>query len=408
MSSLIAEHGGAMLHLDVTQSCRSANSSGVQVVTRSLYRALAVRTAVEPLAWDSLLQCYVHLSASEIDRLETPFPKKYRPAIRPNKQDNPPWKTFARSMLRLSRRMRWQDFRQPGTIMFFPEVFRDARVQLLPRKLASCVATAAIFHDACVLKFPEHTPAMRSRNFLEYATYAASRDLVVCISRETKKDLEQFILPKVDSPGRIKVDAWPVERPLCMPEIPSPRDEGPLLLCVSTLGYQKNHLGLLEAAESLWKDGIHFRLELIGQADQTWSEGVILRVDQLRASGRNLRWLRHVDNTTLVERYGQATFTVYPSRHEGFGLPILESLAHGKPCICGSNGAIGEASSDGGCLQVDQNDPDALARGIRRLLEDKTLVKQLRAEALDRNLGSWDDYAKRFLECLDNIPASPN
>ncbi len=396
-----------MLHLDVTQSCRSANSSGVQVVTRNLYRALAGRIKVKPIAWDSLLQCYVRLSLSELDRMEKPFPPNYRPASRPNKQDNPAWKTFSHSILRLSRRIRWRDFESPGNALIFPEVFRDSRVRFLPRRLPPTLSTSAIFHDACVLKEPENTPAERARNFLEYAIFAASRDLVVCISQETRQDLEKHILPKVEFPGYLTVDPWPVERPSSIPEIPSTENELPLLLCVSTLGYQKNHLGLLDAAERLWDEGLLFRLELIGQVDKTWSGRVIPRINQLRASGRNLEWLRHVDDATLADRYAQTAFTVYPSRYEGFGLPILESIAHGKPCVCGYNGAIGEASSGGGCLQVNQNEVDSIANGIRLLLSDETHLRTLRTEALERDLGSWSDYAKRFLGRFDEIVASP-
>ena len=146
-----------------------------------------------------------------------------------------------------------------------------------------------------------------------------------------------------------------------------------------------------------------FRLELIGQVDKTWSGRVIPRINELRASGRNIKWLRHVDDETLADRYRQSKFTVYPSRYEGFGLPILESIAHGKPCICGSNGAIGEVSSGGGCLQVDQNDVKSLASGIRKLLEDENLIKKLRDQALRRELGSWEGYAERFLERFGEI-----
>ena len=396
-----------MLHLDVTQSCRSANSSGVQVVTRHLCRALADQTKVKPIAWDSILQCYVRLSLSERDRMESPFPPNYRPAARPNKEDNPPWKTFSRSILRLSRRIRWREFESSGNGLLFPEVFRDSRVRLLPRRLPPTLNTSAIFHDACVLKEPENTPAGRVRNFFEYAIFAASRDLVVCISDETRQDLEQRILPKVEFPGHLTVDSWPVERPASVPEIPSTGNEPPLLLCVSSLGYQKNHLGLLDAAERLWGEGLLFRLELIGQVDKTWSGQVMPRISQLIASGRNLEWLGHVDDVTLANRYAQAAFTIYPSRYEGFGLPILESIAHGKPCICGSNGAIGEVSSGGGCLQVDQNEVDSLANGIRLLLSDGDHLGRLRTETFERDLGSWSDYAKRFLERFDEIVGSP-
>ena len=395
----------AMLYLDVTQSCRSANNSGVQVVTRNLYRALAAKAQVQPLAWDPLLQCYAKLSLSERDRLENPFPRDYKPTARPNKRDNPAWKTFSRSILRLSRRMKWRGFAEAGTTMIFPEVFRDARAKVLPLRLPGHLTKAAVFYDTYVLKEPEKTPPKRARNFIEYAKFVASSNLILCISRETKEDLERFILPEVKDHGHATVAYLPVERPANLPSNPN-TETSPLILCVSTLGYQKNHLGLLEAAERLWKDGLDFRLELIGKADPTWTGKILPRIDELRDEGKDLHWLRHVDDQKLAERYRHASFTVYPSRYEGFGLPILESMAHGKPCVCGSNGALGEASSEGGCLQVDQNDPASLAGGIRKLLEKGELLQSLQEEALGRDLGSWDDYADSFLKNLSQVDSS--
>jgi glycosyltransferase involved in cell wall biosynthesis len=99
-----------------------------------------------------------------------------------------------------------------------------------------------------------------------------------------------------------------------------------------------------------------------------------------------------VSDVELAEAYRNCAFTVFPSRMEGFGLPILESLWHGRPVVCGSNGALGEVSSGGGCLHVDQNDPVSLAGGIRLLLTAPDLLDALRREALGRSFRSWEDY----------------
>ena len=167
MPTGIAEPDDAMLQVDVTQSCRSANSSGVQVVTRKLYRALTGHVQVEPLAWDPLLKCYARLSPSEKERMENPFPANYRPTERPNKKDNPPWTTFSRSVFRLSRRIKWKDLGSPGKAMLFPEVFRDARTRTLPKRLVESSRTSAIFYDAYVLKEPKQTPPEHSSSLLQ-------------------------------------------------------------------------------------------------------------------------------------------------------------------------------------------------------------------------------------------------
>jgi glycosyltransferase involved in cell wall biosynthesis len=116
----------------------------------------------------------------------------------------------------------------------------------------------------------------------------------------------------------------------------------------------------------------------------------------MQTSGRPFRWLKHVDDDRLERAYCECAFTVYPSLMEGFGLPILESLAHGKPCICGDNGALGEVSAGGGCLFVDQTSWEDLAGAMRRLLSDRALYARLSTEARVRKFRSWSNY----IDCL--------
>jgi glycosyltransferase involved in cell wall biosynthesis len=121
---------------------------------------------------------------------------------------------------------------------------------------------------------------------------------------------------------------------------------------------------------------------------------------RLQRQVRPVRWLRHVSDERLHEEYRSCRFTAYPSLFEGFGLPIMESLWHGKPCICGGNGALGEAARDAGCLIVDQASEEALAAGIEKLLMDEGLYAQLCAQARTRRFRSWPDYIDRLLEHL--------
>jgi glycosyltransferase involved in cell wall biosynthesis len=170
------------------------------------------------------------------------------------------------------------------------------------------------------------------------------------------------------------------------------------------LRLRKNHLILLKACEMLWQEGHDFCLDLIGIADapaDTWK--ILRQIRRLGREGRPVRWLRHVSDAELAEAYRNCAFTVFPSRMEGFGLPILESLWHGRPVICGSNGALGEVSSGGGCLHVDQNDPGDLARGIQTLLDDRDLYKRLQAETRERRFRSWGDYSADLLATLAEV-----
>ena len=154
----------------------------------------------------------------------------------------------------------------------------------------------------------------------------------------------------------------------------------------------------------LWSEGLQFELVLIGRTTAHGGPMVNSEIDRLTRKGRPVQWLRHVDDESLHREYRDCSFTVYPSLREGFGLPIVESLWYGRPCVCGSNGALGEAAVGGGCLLVNQEDAVALADGLRQLLTNAPAYNRLCEEAHTRTFRSWDDYTDELLKEL-HIPS---
>jgi glycosyltransferase involved in cell wall biosynthesis len=84
---------------------------------------------------------------------------------------------------------------------------------------------------------------------------------------------------------------------------------------------------------------------------------------------------------------------VFPSLHEGFGLPVAESLALAVPVVTSNYGSTAEIAREGGCLLVDPRNDDAIAAAMRKLLTDDHLHARLLAECLARTPRSWADYA---------------
>ena len=211
----------------------------------------------------------------------------------------------------------------------------------------------------------------------------------------SKNALEKFAL-KENLTEKIKVHHLPVEDSASIK--PSAPINPPHILCISTLAYNKYHLTLLPALETLWQEGLCFEVDLVGQSDPSWTPRVIESMKPLIQKKRPIRWLKHIDQETLEEKYSSCSFTVYPSLYEGFGLPILESLIRGKPCICGNNGALGEVSVGGGCLTIEnQRDPAQLENAIRQILSDHALRQKLCTEARQRDFGNWKRYSSDLL-----------
>ena len=386
------------IFMDVTRACRSSRNSGMQRMTRRLFAELTPCASVTPLCWNTIANSYHQLGKAELEYLQTPFQRYKRPVSRPELLgENFPGELkrfFSRSKIDLFNLLGEND------IFVAPDQFTDRRVESLLKLTGKtrprCVA---IFHDAAGLRLSifRRGPA---QNFRRYLEALALFDLVICISEESRTDLLDFWRQNNIAPtGEVAVEGWPVEFEESE-RGPSRHKSSALVLCVSSFTPRKNHLRLLDAAQRLWDGGGKFDLYLAGSSSGNWGIKVAFEVRRLQLLGRPLRWLRHVDDCALHEAYRQCSFTVYPSLMEGFGLPILESLWHGKPCVCGGNGALGEVAEGGGCLIVDQSNAEAIANGIKTLLLDQAFYSRVCAAARARKFRSWPDYTDKLLAHL--------
>lgn len=386
------------IFIDVTQTCRSSNNSGIQVVTRNLFRGLNSRINVIPIVWDNLICQYSTLSTKELSNLENPFSKNYIPKARPNKEENYFLKEVINSINHFLKKINLKQSLGKKDFILFPEVFRDKRVKFLPQILNKKAYKVAIFHDANVLRNRSRTPQRRLSNFQTYLNIISTFDAISCVSYETKNALYKYGLKEV-LPNKVAVHNLPVEAPSKME--PSIQSKTPTILCVSTLSYNKNHINLLKAAEKLWHSGLSFKLELVGQSDPSWTPKVKEYIDQLQKNNHPINWAMHIDQDTLEKKYADCMFTVYPSLFEGYGLPILESLIRGKPCICGYNGALREVSKGGGCeILKNQQDPNQIAHAIKLLITDSSYLENLKLEIKNREFGSWEGYTNSLLNFI--------
>lgn len=172
----------------------------------------------------------------------------------------------------------------------------------------------------------------------------------------------------------------------------------PLVLCVGSHEPRKNHLAVLYAAETLWREGLDFELQLIGGSGFGSQLGD--RAEVLKGRGRPISVIRKASDAVLAQAYARARFTMFPSLHEGYGLPVAESLAYGTPVITANFGSMAEQIRDGGGLGVDTRDDEAITAAMRRLLTDDELLEKLRAEGANIPARSWDDYARDLWQQL--------
>ena len=272
---------------------------------------------------------------------------------------------------------------------------------------------AAVFVHDLAFRLRSAEVPWQQRLYLRAVLPPALRQAAAVLvpSESTKRDL----LALYRDPGlEQKVDVVP-EGP------PPPVEAGPLpeglepgfILAVGTVEPRKNYPRLLAAYRRL--RGKHGALPLIingrpgipqlviaGRAG--WAYGDTL--ERIRAEP-GVRYLGHVDEPTLEALYRSASVLAFPSLYEGFGLPLLEAMAHGVPAVVGVTGALPELAL-GAAISIDAEDPEAIAGALERLLADEGLRQKLGGEGRRRALDySWANAAKRTLEVLRRISSAP-
>ena len=251
----------------------------------------------------------------------------------------------------------------------------------------------AIFHDAMPLRIPGQADS-HDALFKVYVDSLANLDAVICISQEVKEDLLRFWKESNLQPKPIEVITWPVPFDDARP-VNSPTRRRARSFTFRGSSSARTTSSFSRPASPLWQKGEKFSLDLIGIEDAfTDTRKILKEMRRLAGLGYPVQWRKHISNIELTEAYRNCSFTVFPSKLEGFGLPIIESLWHGRPVICGRNGAIGEVSAGGGCYNIDQNNPAELASAIHLLLNDPEVYHRLFEETGRRTFRSWDDYGK--------------
>lgn len=185
---------------------------------------------------------------------------------------------------------------------------------------------------------------------------------------------------------------------------PSTGSDARYALMVGTLWPYKNAAGAVEAFALAAPDlPADFRLVIAGRdPDGRQLPALAARATSLGVAG-TVDLLGKVDQGKLDRLYANATVLLMPSRAEGFGLPVLEAMAHGVPVIAADRTALPEVVGDAGLL-FDPDRPEELAARLVDVATNPVLSERLGVAGLRRASElSWDASAAAYVRLFEEV-----
>ncbi len=311
--------------------------------------------------------------------------------------------TFAQDTSR--QQALWFALDRPLAEIFWPEaqiVFCTAE-SYVPTRSARLVVTA---HDAAYFEAGAHA---RDRAFwtqrlkwrMLFGRLEKRADLFHTVSNFSAERLAHFF-PAIEN--RLRVVPNAVSPHFFQPVPPAGREylehvelhQTPFVLVPGGLHFRKNADLILEALPQLLRSFPGVPVAIVNHSHPAYAE-------RARALGANVRLLGFVEDAELHALYAAATAVWFPSRYEGFGLPVIEAMACGTPVVASDASSLPEISA-GAAILVSPGDPGAHVRALGDLLTDPRARVQLGEKGREvAQKYTWQSSAQQLKQCFDEI-----
>lgn len=288
--------------------------------------------------------------------------------------------------------------RRRVNFMFFPAYISH------PSVFGTKSATA--IHDLAFIDMPESVSDRNRRDLVRFVPKSIKRASLIATDSswskhriaeqyKTKKPILATPLPPIRASEAVRTNV--AERFQLT---------GSYILVFGTLEPRKNILNTVRAYASLPED-IRSTYSLVLAGGKGWNDAVITQyIDDLRSRGINIHTTGYVSDDEKEALYYGASVFMMCSFYEGFGMPLLEAMAHGVPVLA-SDITVFKEVCEASALYCDPHDPEDIATNLTKLLVDQALQDKLCKLGYKNLLRfSWPDNAKVLYDAILTALAS--
>ncbi|NDJ85042.1 MAG: glycosyltransferase family 4 protein [Chloroflexi bacterium] len=298
------------------------------------------------------------------------------------------------------RRVLWEQGAQPLALQRLRPSLYHAMAFVSPRGLR-CPSVVTVY-DLSFIRYPEVLSPLRRRYLQMFTRNSCQRATrIIAISESTARDLTDFWGIPADKIDVSSVGVTADFKPLPEAEVAAFRQTKGLperfLLFLGTLEPRKNLPMLLRAYASL-PESVRQAVHLILAGGKGWMFDEIFATISRHNLGETVHTPGYVPAEELVLWYNAAEALVYPTLYEGFGIPILEAMACGKPVLASNSSSLPEATGDAGIL-LPSSDEAAWHEAMDRLISSPD--ERTRMAARSRTWAAeftWQRVARRTVE----------
>lgn len=266
------------------------------------------------------------------------------------------------------------------------------------------IRSVVTIHDLIFLRYPSYYKFV-DRHIYRWKFRSACRraDRIIAVSECTKRDIVEFF---GTDPDKIDVVYQGCDKMFSQPVAEQTRREvaaryslpGRYVLTVGTLEERKNLMAAVEAL-ALLPDPVH--LVAVGRTTP-YTGRVMERAAELGLTGR-VHILSNVAYADLPAVYALSEVFLYPSRFEGFGIPIIEAMSVGVPVVAATGSCLEEAGGPSS-KYVDPDDFDTLAETVEAIMSDDALRDEMiRAGREYVRRFSAENIARTMMNCYRHI-----